>query len=231
MKKLILISFLVSVILSGCFTNRLVIGDKPLDKIEKSVEIYNTQIEDYLCQIDELVEDKTVLREKDSTSNGLLTIDGLIEDYEQKINQLEKDRDRFLMKSAGKDYTTNFELLSDNPTDIARAYYLIKYADADMTKVSGPQVISENYQGMIVNELYEPAVVTVTDPIGRVQELLVPKRSQQKFGVFMQGLHHFHIRSVNTKNETTVSKDVSAMTKYFVEGQRFDLLVTVMKIR
>jgi len=201
-------------------------GDKSVNDISQSVEVLNNQISEYADIVEDLQEQKEVLKFRSSPVKEIASVDSLLNIYQKKLSNLESARDLFLITSASKDKTKNFELRADNPQDVAKAYFLISYADKTIT--SG---VKESYEGLIVNKLSEEVLVVLTDPAGQTKELLVSKKSQQSFKLTMAGEYEILMKTGNTRQQISASKTVGPQTKYYNDGQEVDLLVAVVKQR
>lgn len=245
MKKLLAVIFLVVVGFYGCRDLSVIkFGDKSLEDIKKSQELFADKIDYYQQKIKNLQEENSQLTDQliQSPADSLLGYkkmikrnDSLAVYYQNELKLVESQETEFLFTAAGKDRRAVTKLSGD-AKEVADAYLIYRYAD-NMIGVGNANQTAEKeknnqtgLKGILVNDRFDDVIARVTGPGSFFREFSI--KAHSKTPPFpLPFIGRFTTTFISCRNENdrrSITKTVGPNIIYWDEGQPYDYRVVAV---
>jgi len=231
---------------SGCTNSRAIVGDKGLNDIKLSQEIFWTQIGHFKNQISDLQKENDQIRSNmsnrgtrpDSLSkfyaeqdrDRIVANKKLIASYQAKVDTLENKANYFISLATGKDGQTRFDF-KGNPQEIAEAYFLIKQVKED--RLNAEQRVSAeknnplgNFKAIIENNWRHPVMATITGPTNYYREFKINPREKSPV-FFLPVIGEYTTTFISRNEEKSVRKMVGPNFIYYDGNTPYDYKATL----
>jgi len=211
-------------------------GDKSAKEIKKSQQIFSEQIDNLKNNIKDLEKSKirVISRYQRTTDeyygNQIIQIDSLINLYQQKVMLLEDQQITFVVTTASKDQQSYVDLQGRNPTELANAYVIVKYAENYKNAANTVKTASNNSKlvGIIENAGYvNSVVVKITGPANfHIEFTLNSKQKSPEFYLPCPGIYTAVF--TNGYQTRSVTKTVGPNIVYYDDNKPVDFKATLL---